>query len=196
VVVVTLVGVGVAAVIKRYGVFGIEPDCLSVVHNGAVVVALGVVGQAAVVEHIGVFRIEPNRLGVVRNRAVVLALVRKGEAAVIERYGKFRIQPDRSGVVGNGVIVVAFCSIGDAAVDERWCVFWIAPNQHTTGIDSLVGRPIPTNRPVVGCIGDADRNKTQKSAKQNGGEAPRAWHPLADGQSCLVREHWTYLRIM
>src|SRR5262249_36305086 len=54
-----------ASIVIRRGIFGIEPDRLVVVGDGAVVIALGVVRDAPVDVRLRQFGIEPDRLVVV-----------------------------------------------------------------------------------------------------------------------------------
>jgi hypothetical protein len=102
--VLALVIVGIAPVVERLGVIGVEPDGLVVVPNGAVGLALVIVGIAPVVERLGVIGVEPDGLVEVLNGTVGLALTIVGSAPVEEGLGEIRVEPDGLVEVLNGAV--------------------------------------------------------------------------------------------
>ena len=102
--------------LEGHGEFGIEPDRLIVVGDGAVVVALVAVGVAPIVEGHDEFWIEPDRLIVVGDGALVVALFVMSGTSIVEGHGQYGIEPDRLIQVGDGAVVVAPGAIGDSSI--------------------------------------------------------------------------------
>ena len=125
---------------EGHGVFGIDPDRLAVIGDGAVEVALVAEDEPSTGVGPGEFGIEPDHLAEVGEGAVVVALVAEGDTSTQEGQGQAGIDPDRLIVVGDGVVQVVPVAI---TIAPTGVVGRLVASLPFPGIDALgtVGNP-------------------------------------------------------